>query len=121
MWPETMPIAKFKDLPPFTYWQKLRDKYLNAADAIVTECNLYQKKLPQTIDRKKLHTIYLARKLTPYQGKAELPQNRISLCYLGSVNNIIDIPAVAQLIRKLNKKLPVDIHIIGDGEKEKNL
>ena len=117
MWPETMPIVKFKNLPPFTYWQKLRDKYLNAADAIVTECNLYQKKLPQTIDRKKLHTIYLARKLTPYQGKAELPQNRISLCYLGSVNNIIDIPAVAQLIRKLNKKLPVDIHIIGDGEK----
>lgn len=36
---------------------------------------------------------------------------------MGSVNNIIDIPVVAQLIRKLNKKLPVDIHIIGDGEK----
>lgn len=116
MWPETMPVAKFKNIFPFTYWRNMRDKYLNTADAIVTECELYQTRLPKYIDQRKMHTIYLARKQTPYIGKAELPKNTIALCYLGSINHIIDISAVTQIIYQFRQHAKVELHIIGDGE-----
>lgn len=117
MWPETMPVARVKNLFPFTYWQNMRDQYLNEADAIVTECELYQRGLPENIESKKLHTIYLGRKVHPYNGKVTLPEGRISLCYLGSINNIIDIVSIEQLIRALKQERPVEIHVVGDGEK----
>lgn len=121
LWPETMPILKFKSLPPFTCWKNLRDKYLDAADEIVTECNLYHEKLPKNIDRKKVHTIYLAREIKDYNPQLNLPEDKISLCYLGSINNIIDIPTVCDLILDLRNIKPVVIHIVGDGEKRQEL
>ena len=116
LWPETIPIAKFKTLPPFTYWKNLRDKYLAAADEIVTECKLYQQELPREIQNN-LHTVYLARKVKEFSSHLNLPENEISLCYLGSINNIIDISAITDLIYDIKKYKAVEIHIIGDGER----
>ena len=121
LWPETMPISKFKSLPPFQYWKNLRDNNLNTADVIVTECNLYRQKLPKNIDRNKVHTIYLAREIKPFNPHLNLPENKISLCYLGSINNIIDIPAIVDLIRNIKRYKPVELHIIGDGERTDEL
>lgn len=120
LWPETMPISKFKSLPPFLFWKNLRDKYLDMADEIVTECKLYQQKLPNNI-KDKLHTIYLAREVKEYHPKLNLPQDRISLCYLGSINNIIDISAIVSLIKNIKRYKNVELHIIGDGEKRNDL
>ena len=120
LWPETMPISKFKWLPPFIYWKNLRNRYLNAADEIVTECNLYHQKLPTKV-KDKLHTIYLAREVKKFNPQCRLPENKIALCYLGSINNIIDIPAIADLIFKLKKFTDVELNIIGDGEKREEL
>ncbi len=117
LWPETMPISKYKSCFPFSYWRTLRDKYLNSADEIVTECNLYQSVLPKCIDRKKIHTIYLAREVKTTNQKLNLPDDRIALCYLGSINNIIDISSIEKLIVGLTKFKSVEIHIVGDGEK----
>lgn len=122
MWPETMPISKFKSLPPFTYWKRLRNKNLKYADKIVTECNLYRQILPKDIDNKKIHTLYLAREIKEDKEiKAELPKDKISLCYLGSINNIIDIPIIKEIILNLKKIKPIELHIIGDGEKREEL
>lgn len=121
LWPETMPISKFKSLPPFTYWKNLRDKYLDAADEIVTECNLYHEKLPKRIDKKKVQTIYLAREVKEYNPEINLPDDKIALCYLGSINNIIDIPTIVEIVKKLSIIKPVVIHIVGDGERRVEL
>lgn len=121
LWPETMPISRFKNLPPFTYWKNLRDKYIDAADHIVTECNLYHERIPECIDRKKITTIYLARPIKDIDITPNLPADRMSLCYLGSINNIIDIDKIVDIISDINRKLPVDLHIIGDGEKKDEL
>ena len=121
LWPETMPISKFKSFPPFTFWKNLRDRYLDAADEIVTECNLYHEKLPKRINRDKVHTIYLAREVREYNPQLNLPEDKIALCYLGSINNIIDIPTVHDLILDLRNIKPVIIHIVGDGEKRQEL
>lgn len=121
MWPETMPISKFKNLPPFTFWRNLRNKYLKYADYIVTECDLYKTILPKDILDNKIQTIYLAREIKEIKSNLKLPQDKIALCYLGSINNIIDIPEIKRIVINLRKIKPVELHIIGDGEKREEL
>lgn len=120
LWPETIPLPKLKSLPPFIYWRNLRNKYLEIADIIITECNLYHEKLPQNL-KNKLRTIYLAREIKDFTSNLNLPNNKMALCYLGSINNIIDILAIANLIRNIEKYIPVELHIIGDGENREEL
>lgn len=121
LWPETLPIPLIKSIPPFTQWKNLRNKYLNAADTIVTECDLYKQKIPQYIDKSKIVTMYLAREIKEYIPQHDLPNDKIVLCYLGSINNIVDISTIKHLIKSLMKTKPVTIHIIGDGEKRDQL
>lgn len=119
MWPETMPISRFKTLPPFSFWRDLRDQYIDRADAVVTECDLYQKLLRDKCAPEKLHTLYLARKIKMNNSAPNPPHDRVALCYLGSINNIIDIPCISQIIGSIDA--PVDLHIVGDGEKRDEL
>lgn len=119
MWPETMPISKFKTVMPFSWWRDLRDNFVQACDAAVTECALYQRLLEKKCGKDKMHTLYLARDIVPLQPVPDLPKDRISLCYLGSINNIIDIPCIGEIIRGI--PAPVELHIIGDGEKREML
>lgn len=119
MWPETMPISKFKMVYPLRVWRNLRDKSLNCADAVVTECDLYQSVLREICDDQKMHTLYLARERTQPEAVVNLPEDRVGLCYLGSINNIIDIPCIGQIIEQIQGK--VDLHILGDGERRQQL
>ena len=118
MWPESLPVSKIKSLPPFAVWRNLRDRCLEAADVLVTECDLYQTVLRKAT-RKPMNTLYLARERTLPEARPDPPADRICLCYLGSVNNVIDIPRIGQIIRDM--ELPVELHIIGDGEKRQEL
>lgn len=121
MWPETMPVSKIDALPPIKLWQRLRDAYISVADHIVTECELYQEKLAIFVRRDNMTTIYLARKVIPLETNPQLPNDKIVLCYLGSINNIIDIIAIKNLVLELKREKLVELHIIGDGEKRQEL
>lgn len=119
MWPETMPVKRIEKLPPIQMWKGLRDKWIDAADHIVTECSLYHTKLK--VDKKKLSTIYLAREIKPFIGNPNPPEDKCVLCYLGSINNIIDIPTIGNIVKELSKKKPVTLHVVGDGERRDEL
>lgn len=122
LWPETMPMnAQLKKVFVFKLWQKLRDDYLDYADLVVTECNLYQNSINRNVSQNKLETLYLARNLKRIEQIEGLANNEIALCYLGSINNIIDIPMISHIISELSEVKPVTIHIIGDGEKREEL
>ncbi|SHM12964.1 glycosyltransferase [Ruminococcus flavefaciens] len=121
LWPETMPIGKAKSFFPFTYWRDLRNKYLKVADYIVTECNLYRKKLKSFLNGMKVETLYLARPYIEYVPNLHMPDDKISLCYLGSINNIIDIDTIVDIVEQCQKNKPVELHIIGDGENRDSL
>ena len=121
MWPETMPVERVKDFFPIQKWKKLRDAGIGKADYVVTECDLFQETLRKVVEQKKMSTIYLARECKTFTEKAELEKNKFALCYLGSINNIINIPAIEYIIKVLSKKKPVKLHIIGDGEKREEL
>lgn len=124
LWPETMPIDKLKERYPFNLWKNIRNNHLYSADYIVTECNLFQNQLPKDLDPAKISTLYLS-----YGNKVSkrninllnLNGQEISLCYLGSMNNIIDNYVIKNIIDSLSKKYYVKFHIIGDGENKSEL
>lgn len=119
LWPETFPSSKVKKLlaPIFKVWADIRDKNLSAADFIFTECEMFRERLALKDD--KSQTLYLCTDELSFQGKKPvLLEDRIELCYLGSINNIISIPDICSLISRLSIKKPVTLHIIGAGEKE---
>jgi len=47
--------------------------------------------------------------------------NKLLFCYLGSINNIIDIDIISSFLEKISLKTKVEFHIIGDGEKKEQL
>lgn len=123
MWPETMPITHFKKIAPFSIWQGLRDKYIQYADLLVTECSLYQKVLKRVRKVPRMFTLYLARRKEKISCQISPPEDKVVLCYLGSVNHIIDIHEIGEILQKVKNTLnkPVQLHIIGDGEKLEEL
>lgn len=116
MWPETMPIGKIKNIYPLKVWENIRDNNICIADYVITECQLYQNKLKGLVPQKRLYTLYLARKKKSLISNPNLPKDKISLCYLGSINNIIDIDEIAAIIGYFHRNKEVVFHIIGDGE-----
>jgi glycosyltransferase involved in cell wall biosynthesis len=122
LWPETFPSRKSKTLLsiPFGIWAKLRNKNLNKADVVVTECNFFKEKLNEYIGDTKAVTLYPLK----LDVTAKLKENvstlkeELNVCYLGSINNIIDIDKICKLLSLVNKKRKVIVHIVGKGEKE---
>ena len=119
MWPESFPNSRAKQLLalPFRVWGWFRNCGLNKADLVLTECDLFRNKLQPHLKNTPNHTLYLCRPgATAEEVKPVPAQEAIHLCYLGSINNIIDIPTISALIGQIQKLRPVVLHIIGDGE-----
>jgi len=121
LWPETMPIGKAKSFPPFMIWGAMRDKSLKYADFVITECNLYQTVLDNVLKEVKTETVYLAKKEIDIVSNTQINEDEVHLVYLGSINNIIDIPKIKEIIQAIKDIKPVTLHIIGDGEKKQEL
>lgn len=124
MWPESFPSSKAKKLLalPFGVWARFRNCGLKAADVVLTECDLFAQKLRKHLKDTKQKTLYLCHVGATKSEAVPLPaQEALHLCYLGSINNIIDIPAIAALLSEIRRLRPVVLHIIGDGETREEL
>lgn len=113
MWPESLPLERNMHAFPFSLWRNVRKRHLYCADHLVSECDLYQQILKEEYHGK-ITTIRWAKE----EGSQRLPDrlsgNGISLLYLGSINNIIDIDAISRIISHMDEH--VTLHVIGDGE-----
>lgn len=132
LWPESLPLdkVKFNYNPAYHWWKNLRDKSIKRADYIFTECDLYQEKLTYVLkDRNNISTLYLEKNVSKhdleliktqmahYIESFDEESDTVKLAYLGSVNFIIDIPRISEIVRGLvNKGKKVQVHIIGAGE-----
>ena len=119
MWPETFPNSRAKKLlaPVFKVWAALRDRNLGAADFVVTECEMFRQKL--RLKKETSQTVWLcADAFNAETSQPQLCEDALELCYLGAINNIINIPAICDLIRELTATKPVVLHIIGKGERQ---
>ena len=119
MWPETMPIPICKNLFPFAQWKNLRDKYLYVADYILTECKLFQSKLNNGLNNK-MKTIYFSTRNMEFEDNC-IKSNKVIFAYLGSINHIIDIDMIIRILKNQKKYTEVELKIIGDGERKKEL
>lgn len=121
LWPESLPI-KGTDKFPFSMWANVRNENLKYADYIITECDLYRQKLKKVLAGKKVETIYWCHKNNhrEYVPTSTL-SNELTLCYLGSVNNIIDIPRIGEIVQELAEKQSVTVKLIAAGEKKQEL
>ncbi len=119
MWPESFPSNKLKKLLklPFGIWARFRNLGLPGADLVITECDLFREALQPHLKGVESRTLHLCKPAATTEICRPLPQQKaIHLCYLGSINNIIDIPAISTLIGQVQAIRPVVLHIIGDGE-----
>ena len=117
MWPES--LIKSKVLIIFSkIWSYLRKTGIDAADTIVCECYLFKRKLQQNNNQNKFNVVYFCKKsngvLPP---KRLLDKDVIRFCWLGSVNNIIDIDKIVNLFDALRSYKKIELEIIGSGEK----
>lgn len=121
LWPESLPFRYFKKMWPITLWSALRNDHLSESDYIILECCLYQSLLKQHIKRVDHSVIYWPKKFTLDCAEYIMDDNQLNLCYLGSINNIIDISLIVKLMIELNKIKKTVLHIVGDGEKRDKL
>lgn len=121
LWPETMPIKKNMNSLPWSKWRKLRDNNFYNAEKIITECKLYNKVISNETTSNKIETLYLAKESQIKSENIIYNMNEIHLCYLGSINNIIDLNIIKKLCTEFSKRIPTTLHIIGDGEKREKL
>lgn len=119
MWPETFPSGRLKRLLtlPFSVWAGLRDRNLSAADRVIPECRLFCRKLGLPEE----NAIYLASRRLEAALPPQLDAERLELCYLGAINNVVNIDAIAGLTAQLVQRKPVTVHVIGEGEKREQL
>lgn len=119
MWPETFPSESMKKLlrPAFAVWAWVRDHSLDAADFITTECELFRRLLK--LDSGKSATVYLCMDpLNIPKAPVRLREDRIELCYLGAINNVVSIADICAFLAKLTAEKPVVLHIVGTGERQ---
>lgn len=131
MWPESMPVAFMKKTKIYKIWKSLRDQSIKSADGVVVECNYYKKHIKTSCP---IYTLYVLKRQTErevnyYRDNIKkwirmnienIENNRIVLGYVGSINNIIDIDMIVNIINVLSKKYMVEINIIGDGMNKDN-
>lgn len=120
MWPESMPV-KTKNMIVnwgFDIWRDFRNKNLKFADQIWIECDYYRELLSAQKINLPMETKYLKLKNAETSIEMKVSEEEIDLCYLGSINNIIDISLIEKIVSEFAKNKRTRIHIIGDGERK---
>lgn len=117
LWPETFPLGNVQNVFPFSFWRNIRKTNLKNADLLISECNLYLEVIKNEIVGMNSKVLYLSKDKLNSNIENNLSNEFLDLCYLGSINNLIDIVKIKELIKDLNSYKTVRLHIIGDGEK----
>lgn len=134
MWPESLPVGG-TDRFPFSLWAAVRDRHLHEADLVLLECDYYRERLGKRLHGVKnmtfpwlrQHTEWTSRYREDNVGGAVQPdgaRKTLQLCYLGAVNNIIDLDAIEALLKALQAfeyGCAVTLHLIAVGERKAEL
>lgn len=118
MWPESLPVAKTLKLvlyPFLLFWRWLRNRALLAADRVICECNLFAQMIKNIKLENKPVVIYLSSEEKAEITDIALDKSVLKIAYLGSINHIIDIDGIVNLLQKLQTRRLVELHIVGGG------
>lgn len=126
LWPESLLGGRGNRIIA-SRWKGYRDRALECADYVFTECDLYQEKLDYVLNPERSSILYLYGKANQANGAgAKAPSEEliaptapqcITFGYLGSINNIIDIDGICELIKTfVVSGVDTCVKVIGDGE-----
>ena len=123
MWPEALPVKTGNPVIKFalSIWGTFRNRNLKHADKIYTECDYYQEILEKEGYTMPMETKYLSQEDGDLEIKATWKEDQIHICYVGSINNIINAPLMIEFLDKLNQKRKVYFHLIGQGESKERI
>lgn len=116
-WPESFPYSKKTKLLkiPFSFWKKIRSKYISVADLIMCVSEQGRKAILSEAGAtpvKVVKPVIVSGSMPNYKAT----DDRLSFCYLGMVNHITDIDLGVELLGKIAEKKPTSLHIIGEGQ-----
>lgn len=123
MWPEALPVKTGNPVIKFalSVWGAFRNKNLKYADKIYTECDYYQEILGKEGYTMPMETKHLCQDNGDLEIKTTWYDDQIHICYVGSINNIIDEPFMIDFLERLNQKRKVYFHLIGQGESKERI
>lgn len=121
LWPESLPLKGLQHSWLFWPWKALRNKALPKADLVISECQLFAAQLTREGIDSRVVFWPGARAISLSQDSPWKENDPIVLAYLGSMNNIIDIPLIARIVSFLKTKRKVVLHLVGDGENRQAL
>ena len=120
LWPESFSSSKVLKVP-FWFWMRIRTQALPKADAVTLECDYYKHFLEECLKGNPYSILYLCK--PPLEEELQFShesfheKSALNFCYLGSMNNIINIPAITKMLTTIQQKRPVKVYLIGDGER----
>ncbi len=123
MWPEALPVKTGNPVVKFalSIWGAFRNRNLKYADKIYTECDYYQEILANEGHKMPMETKRLCQEDADLEIKTKWSDEQINICYVGSINNIIDAPFMIEFLDALNQKRKVYFHMIGQGESKERI
>lgn len=123
MWPEALPVKTGNPIVNFalSIWGAFRNRNLKHADKIYTECDYYQEILGKEGYQMPMETKHLRQDDADLEIKTTWREDQIHICYVGSINNIINAPLMIEFLDKLNQKRKVFFHLIGQGESKERI
>lgn len=120
LWPESLPVnesIKKVLIFPFIIWKKMRKKAFKAASHVIFECSLFKRIVECELDGKKSSILYLQKSERGCVPKKKIGDS-LNFVYIGSINNIIDIETITEIISRVGRKRKVKLEIIGCGSSE---
>lgn len=117
-WPESLPVGSwFQHLPPAWLWKGLRNRYLPEADHLFCECEHFRKMIQEQtgIDSS---VVNWASSNPTLAASPRLTDRSVTLCYLGFVNNIIDLDWMEHFFEELDKTHDITLHLIAQGQRK---
>lgn len=121
LWPETLPLqSSIKKIatPLLRLWAGIRNTNIHYSDAVIYECQLFRDRVSGYHPNVYSKVVYLS-KTDYYKGGFELPaqyDDTYKFAYVGSINNIIDIDLITNIMSAIQKRKKAELVIIGDGE-----
>ncbi|HFM7358432.1 TPA: hypothetical protein ACG79H_002568, partial [Enterococcus faecium] len=128
LWPESMPgignkYKFFTDL-----WKKLRDQYLSNSSLVITECDYFKKFIKISGESKNMTIYPCSFNVDDQNDYGEKIVNKslestLNLAYLGTINNIVDLEAINELLKTCKRKFgnKINLYFIGKGESKTKL
>jgi len=122
-WPESFSIRnsviRVLSKPLLDIWKRMRDSSIVCADVILGVSNAALAVFPTCESPKRLF-YPMPRSHAEIDLSNFKTDSPLSFCYVGGINKLLNIGRIVSILSSINKIRPIEVHIIGSGERKNN-